>query len=228
VRSYLMLFNGSRGVRVPALACMALSAMLGLSGIASAQTAATQKFAVIDMQSALISTKDGQKAVAELKAKFSPKEQEFQKRQQELQSKQDQYRKTENTISEDAKASLARDIDAMTKNLQRDTDDARQDVEQEQQRVLQVLGQKMMQVLQKYAVEKQITMVFDVSGQPNNVLFASNTIDITRDIIAAYDAAPPASSASTSAPASKPAGSSNPAPTPAAPKRPAPTGPASK
>ena len=37
--------------------------------------------------------------------------------------------------------------------------------------------------------DKQLTMVFDVSGQPNNVLFASSTIDITRDIIALYDAA---------------------------------------
>src|ERR1700721_1381445 len=58
--------------------------------------AQTQKLAVIDMQSALLGTKDGQKAAAELKAKFAPKEQELQKRQQELQSKQDQFRKTEN------------------------------------------------------------------------------------------------------------------------------------
>lgn len=197
-------------MRVPTLACMAVAAALTLgSVVAPAQT--TQKIAVIDMQSALISTKDGQKAVAELKAKFSPKEQEFQKRQQELQAKQESYRKTENTLSEEAKANMAREIDTMTKNLQRDTQDARQDVEEEQQRVLQTLGQKMMQVLQKYAVEKQLTMVFDVSGQPNNVLFATNTIDITRDIIAAYDAAPLATNA---APASKTA------PT-AAPKRPA-------
>ena len=131
----------------------------------------------------------------ELKAKFSPKEQEFQKRQADLQAKQEQYRKTENTISDEAKATLARDIDTMTKNLQRDTDDARQDVDQEQQRVLNELGAKMMQVLQKYASDKGLTMVFDVSGQPNNVLFASNTIDITRDIIGLYDSAPPTTSA---------------------------------
>jgi outer membrane protein len=206
--------------RVSTLACVTLTAAYALlAGVASAQTVqAPQKFAVIDMQSALVNTKDGQKAVAELKAKFSPKEQEFQKRQADLQAKQEQYRKTENTISEEAKAALARDIDTMTKNLQRDTDDARQDVDQEQQRVLNVLGQKMMQVLQKYASEKQITMVFDVSGQPNNVLYASNTIDITREIIALYDAAPAA--AAPAAPASKAPVSS--APAPAAPRRPAP------
>jgi outer membrane protein len=203
---------------------LTLAAAFALAcGLASAQ--APQKFGVIDMQSALLSTKDGQKAVAELKAKFSPKEQEFQKRQAELQAKQEQYRKTENTISEDAKANLARDIDVITKALQRDTDDARQDVDQEQQRVLNELGQKMMQVLQKYASEKQLTMVFDVSGQPNNVLYASNTIDVTRDIIALYDAAAPVAASAAPAPApAKPAAPS----APAAPRRPAPVAPAPK
>jgi outer membrane protein len=192
VRSELILPRGRRfAVRFSTLVLSALTAMLVFTcGVASAQT--TLKVGVIDMQKALLSTKDGEKAVAELKAKFAPKQQEFEKRQSELQAKQDQFRKTENTISEEAKANLARDIDAMTKNLQRDTDDARQDVDQEQQRVLNELGQKMMQVLQKYSSEKQLTMVFDVSGQPNNILFASNTIDITRDIITMYDAAAPA------------------------------------
>lgn len=188
-------------------------------GIASAQTAAP-KFGVIDMQKALLSTKDGQKAVEELKAKFGPKEQEFQKRQSDLQAKQDEYRKKENTLSEDAKANLARDIDTMTKNLQRDTDDARQDVDQEQQRVLNELGQKMMQVLTKYSADKGLTMVFDVSGQPNNVLFASSTIDITADIIKMYDAAAPVTPSAP--PAAPPAGSASRPPATGASTAPAP------
>jgi outer membrane protein len=197
------------------------AALLALTcGIAAAQVAPPLKIGVINMQEALLSTKDGQKAVADFKAKFSPKEQELQKREAELKAKQDQYRRTENTLSDEAKANLARDIDAMTKNLQRDTDDARQDADQEQQRMLNDLGQKMMQVLQKYANEHQLTMVMDISGQPNNILFASNTVEITRDVIALYDSAPPVTTV-TSAPKSP--ASSTPAPKPpaAAPKPPA-------
>jgi len=212
VRSEFMAPYRRSMLRFSTTAFSTLTALTLVCGAASAQT--SLKIGVINMQEALLSTKDGQKAVAELKAKFAPKEREFQERQGQLAAKQEQFRKTENTISEEAKATLARDIDALTKNLQRDTDDARQDVEQEQQKVLNDLGQKMMQVLQKYSTEKSLTMVFDVSGQPNNILFASNTIDITRDIIAMYDAAPP----TTAVPASKPA----PATTTSAPKTPAP------
>ncbi len=210
--------RGWSAARFSTQALSTLMVLLALAGgVASAQT--SLKVGVIDMQKALLSTKDGEKAAAELKAKFAPKQQEFEKRQAELQAMQEKYRKTENTISEEAKAALARDIDAATKNLQRDTDDARQDLEQEQQRVLNELGQKMMQVLQKYSSEKQLTMVFDVSGQPNNILFASNTIDITRDIITLYDAAAPATPV---APSAKPTTSSAPAPKPPAPKPAAP------
>ena len=176
-----------------------------------------QKIGVIDMQSALLGTKDGQKAAAELKAKFTPKEEELQKRQQALQAKQEQFRKTENTISDEAKATLTRDIDSLTRTLQRDSEDANQDLQAEQQRILGDLSQKMNQVLGKYASDKQLTIVLDVSGQPNNVLFASNTADITRDIIALYDAAAPLVP-SAIAPATKAPGS---APAPA-PRRPAP------
>jgi outer membrane protein len=199
-------------------------ALAPAGGAARAQALAPPvKIAVISMQDALLSTKDGQKAVAELKAKFAPKEKEFQERQQQLVTKQEQYKKTENTISDEAKATLARDIDAMTKTLQRDTDDARQDVEQEQQKVLNELGQKMMQVLQKYANEKQITVVLDISGQPNNILFASSTIEITRDIIAMYDAAAPMTAVPSAKPAANPSSSApRPAPKPAAPAASAP------
>jgi len=187
--------------------------LIGLAFVAATALSAfaQQKIAVIDMQSALLSTKDGQKAANELKAKFGPKEAELQKKQADLQAKQDQYNKGINTMSEEAKANLVRDIDTLTKNLQRDSDDARQDLDAEQQRVLNDLGQKMMQVLQKYAIDKQITMVMDVSGQPNNVLFASNSIDITRDIVTLYDAAAPAAPA-----AAAPAAATAPAPKPAA------------
>jgi outer membrane protein len=192
------------------------------SGAAFAQA---QKFGVINMQEALAGTKDGQKAINDLKAKFTPKEQELQKRQAELQSKQDEYRKGENTMSDDKKAALAREIDSLTKNLQRDSDDTRQDVDQEQQAMINVLGSKMMQIIQKYSTDKGYTMIFDVSGQPNPILFASNAIDITRDIVALYDTAAPMTTVTPPVkplPSSRPPAASAPAP---APKRPAATTP---
>ncbi len=193
-----------------------LGLLLALSGQAQ------QKIAVINMQDALVATKDGQKAVNDLRAKYGPKDQELQKRSQELTAKQEQYRKTQNTISEAAKATLEREIDALQRSMQRDADDVKQDMDADQQRMVNELGQKMMQVISKYAADNQFTAVFDVSQQPNNILYASNTADITQAVIALYDKAAPTATptkapATSSAP--KPAGA--PAPAAAAPKKPA-------
>ena len=183
----------------------------------SAHAQTPQKIAVINMQQALAETADGKKAIADLRAKFGPKEQEFNKRQQDLQTKQDQLRRAQNTMSDDARSKLEADIAVMQRNLQRDSDDAKADAEQEEQKMVQELGAKIMQVLNKYAADNQYAMVFDDSGQPNNIMFASAATDITRDIIAIYDKAPPQT---TAAPAvTKPAPSAS-APRPSAPAAP--------
>jgi outer membrane protein len=191
-------------------------AMLAALGAPVPGTAQTQKIAVINMQTALAETNDGKKAVNDLRAKFGPKDQEFQRRSQELQAKQEDLRKRQNTMSEDARAKLEADIAAISRNLQRDSDDAKQDMEQEEQKMVQELGGKIMQVINKYATDNQYAMVFDVSGQPNNIMFASAASDITRDIIALYDkSAPVTPSAPPSGPsASRPAPSTTSAPRP--------------
>jgi outer membrane protein len=180
--------------------------------------AQAQKIATINMQQALAETNDGKKAIADLRAKFTPKDQEFQRRSQEMQAKQEQLRKTQNTISEDAKAKLESDIALLQRNLQRDSDDAKADMDAEEQKMVQELGGKIMQVINKYAADNQYAMVFDVSGQPNNIMFASAAVDITRDIIAMYDKAAPGTP-----PSAPPATTSRPAP---ATPRPAASGPA--
>jgi outer membrane protein len=189
-----------RFVAIPALTAAGLFAQITTS----------QKIGVIDMQSALTTTKDGQKASAELRAKYTPKQQQFQQRQNDIQQKQEQYRRTENTISDEAKAKLAREIDTLQKNLQRDTQDAEQDMNLDQQRTVQELSGKMMKVISKYAQDHQFQLVFDVAGQPANIYFASNTIDITRDIIALYDQENPGTGPTSSA--TTPTKSSPPAP----------------
>jgi outer membrane protein len=206
--------------------------LASLGAFAPAALAQAQKIAVMDMQSALINTKDGQKAVADLRAKYAPKDADLQKRQQEVTAKQEQYRKTQNTISETAKATLERDIEALTRSLQRDNDDARQDMEADQQRILQELGAKMIQVINKYAADNALTAVFDVSGQPNNILFAATASDITAAVVALYDkaapATPPASPASASPTSSAPPAAKPPAPAAPRPAAPKPATPAVK
>jgi len=157
------------------------------------------KIAVIDIQAAIIQTKDGQKAASDLKTKFGPKQSELEKKQSDITQLQQTLSKGSNTLSEDNKQKTMREIDAKTTSLKRDSEDANADLEQEQQRIMGDLGGKMISVLNKYATENGYAMVMDISSQQTPVLFASNTIDITRDIIALYDKVAPNLTANPSA-----------------------------
>jgi len=167
---------------------LALAAGLAALAQTSPSAAISGKVAVIEIQAAIFQTQDGKKALADLQAKFNPVKQRLETKRADIAKNEDALRKGANTMSDEAKQKLARDIDTQTKSLNRDTDDANADLEQENQRLMNDLGGKMMAVINKYASEKGYVIVLDVSAQNTPVLWASNTIDITRDVIAAYDA----------------------------------------
>jgi outer membrane protein len=186
---------------------------LGLAALANAQTAT--KVGIIHVQNAILSTKDGQKAATELQTRFAPKKAELDKKQAAIAALQEQFRKGSATMSDEAKIKLQRDIDAGTKAWNRDTEDAQAELDQEQGKIMQGLGQKLMAVLDKYAKDNQFAIILDVSNPQTPVLWASNAVDITNDIVKLYDAAAggaPAAAAPAAAP--KPA-AARPAATPA-------------
>lgn len=170
------------------------------------QAGAGGKVGIIHFQNAMLGTKEGQKAAAELQGKFDPKRKEIEKKQNDIVSLRDQYQKMANTASDEVKAKYARDIDQKTKSLQRDTEDAQAEFDQEQQRLLNDIGQKLFAVINKYARDNGYNLVIDVSSPQSGVLFASDTIDITQEIVGLYDKNAPTGAPTGAAPSGAPAG----------------------
>jgi outer membrane protein len=178
---------------------------LGAVVLAPAQTAAPQtKVGIIAFQNAIIGTKDGQKAAADLTARFGPRKADLEKKQSTIAQLQDQLRKGSNAMSEDAKAKLMREIDQNTKSLNRETEDAQAELDQEQNKIMQELGQRIEAVITKYAKDNGYALIIDVSSQQTPVLYATNSIDITQDIIALYDKNAPAPGAAAPSAGAKP------------------------
>ena len=187
---------------------------LGFGVLAFGQASAPPtKVGIIHIQQAIAQTRDGQKAVGELTTKYEPKKKELDQKQAEVQQLEQQYRTGTNTMSDEARQKLMRDIDQRRKQLQRDTDDAQAELQQDQDRVLQELGQKIMVIVDRYASEHGFALILDVSSPQTPVLFASNSIDITRDIVSLYDQPQGAGSAgpAAGAPAAKPVAPAAPA-----------------
>jgi outer membrane protein len=173
------------------------------------------KIAVIDIQVAIMNTKEGSAAAGALQVKYQPKKDEFDKRQRDIQALQDQVKKGAATMSDDAKAKIERDMDAKTKSLQRDTQEVSDDYEQDMGKVFQELGNKMLQIIEQYAYQNGYAAVLDVSNrQTSPVLWAAPSSNITADIIKLYDQAHPAAAGAAAAPVRPPAAAPKTAPPP--------------
>jgi outer membrane protein len=179
----------------------------------AAVSAPPTKVAVIQIQAALAATKEGQKAAADLEVKLSPRKKDLDGKQAEIKELQERLQRGGNTLSDSAKEDLTRNIDTKTKSYNRELEDAQAELEQEQQKVVGALGQKMMAVIDKYAQQNGFAIVLDVSSQNTPVLYASNTVDITKDVIDLYDKTVFTGTPATAPASVRPAPAARPAPT---------------
>jgi outer membrane protein len=186
---------------------------VGFVSQASAQTASatsvpsgTGKVAVILFQQAVAQTNEGQRAFAQLRQKFEPKQASLKAESDEIDSLKKQLQDAGTTLSETERNNRLKTIDEKTKSLQRSAEDAQNDFNSEMSETFQNLAQKVFAVVDAYAKENGYSVVLDASNQQNStVLWASPSNDITKAVIAAYNkksgvAAPAASETSAPTP----------------------------
>jgi outer membrane protein len=143
--------------------------------------------AIINIQQAIIATKDGEKARSDIETRFGPRAKDMEGRQAEIAKLKDQLAKGSNTMAQDQRDKIARDIDDKTKRLQWDSEDLQNEYQQEQQKLVNDIGQRMIAVIDEIAKEKTLMLVLDVSTQQSPVLWAANGIDISREAVERYD-----------------------------------------
>jgi len=195
---------------------LAALALLAAAPATPAQQAPS-KVAIINIQSAILATKDGEKAREALRVKFESRSKDLETRMADINRKREALQKSSNTLSAEARDKQTREIDDLQKKYQWDAEDFQSDVQQEEQKLVGVIGNRMISIIGEYATGANFALVLDVSSQQSPVLWAASGIEITRDIVELYDKKNP-SGAPAATPAAKPA---SPAPPTPAAKKPA-------
>src|SRR5689334_22819916 len=138
------------------------------SGVLMAQTpAAPSKICVINLQSAMVSTKEGQAAADAFRTRFTePKEKDLQAKQTEISDLSDKLQRGANTMSQTAQDDMKRTLDRKNTEYKRAVEDYQFDRDEEQRKLLEDLSVKMNAVIDKYAQENACAVVLDVTN-PN-------------------------------------------------------------
>jgi outer membrane protein len=164
------------------------------------------KIAVIAFQVAVAQTNEGQRNFADLQKKFEPRRQQLKTLSDQIDTLTKQLQSQAGTLSDTEKANRARDIDAKRKELDRSTQDAQSDYQQAIQDMYTSLAGKVYDVLDGYVKQHGYTLVLDISEQQSPVLYATANVNITKEIIDAYNQksgvpAPPPAAPQPAAPA---------------------------
>jgi outer membrane protein len=180
-----------------------------------AASSAPMKIAILNVKQAIVGTIEGKQASAQLQSQFAAQQNDLQNVQKQIQDLQNRVTNSHGTLSDDEQARLQRQGELLTRQFQRKQDDLNEAVNAAQSDVIDNIGRKMLDVLDRYARENGYTAVFDTSAQGSPVVYGSSQIDITQEIIRLYDQAYPAKAGSAAPSSSAPA---------AQPKAPAPAG----
>jgi outer membrane protein len=188
---------------VPVVAALLMTPAVGAQ---ESGAAAANKVGIINIQAAISSTAEGKQATAELQSKFAPRQAELQQIQKQIQDIQGRLQTGQTTLSQQEMERLSDEGTRDQRTLQRKQQDLQADENDASQDAINRIGRKMMTILDKYAKEHGFAVILDTSSQQTPVIYASNQVDLTEQIVHLYDAAYPVSTTSSSkAPAAAPA-----------------------
>jgi outer membrane protein len=181
------------------LHALALCLFVGL--LAPAAFAQQLKFAVVDVQRAVMETEDGLRAQATLKKFFDKRQQELDAKQTELQKQREEIEKQSKVISQQALQKRMEDWQKQMLELQTVFVEYNKELQKKQGELTQPIYGKIMGMLRRLATQDGYDAILEKQAVP----YMRNDLDLTDRIIQMYNSGVPgAAPAASGAPAAAP------------------------
>ena len=147
------------------------------------------KIALIAFQQAVIATNEGQRALADIRKKYEPKQAQLEGINNEIDTLKKQLQAAPATLSDAERAARMKTLDTKQKQLDRDTEDARTAYQADLQDAYGKIAQKVNAAMISYVEKNGYTIVFDVGSEQSSVMWAKRepSGDITEAVVNAYN-----------------------------------------
>lgn len=179
----------------------------GLGYPTLARAEAPLKIGYVDLQKAARESKAGKDAFATLKKDFDQKQTIIEKRQTEIQKLQAELNQQGLLLTEESKKDKEEAYVKKLKDLKRYIDDSNQDLQKKEKELTQKIFLELVKIIDKIGKDSQYTMIFE---RQEGLLYASQGIDLTEEVMKRYDQQGNHSAQSATPPAAAPAPAANP------------------
>jgi outer membrane protein len=206
--------------RIAVSLCLCLFGFADLAQAQAAEQPATPGFVVVNFNAVVLQTAEAQRDLGALQTKFAPRQAHLQSLNDEIESLRKQLADSGSKLSQGDQASRTQALESKEKQFQREAEDFRSDSQSQSQEVFQRIAQKVYTFLQTYSQQHGYSAVIERGPDANPVVwYAVANLDITDQLIKAYNAQ---SGATPMVPTSSPAHSENSKPPQSLPESPTP------
>ena len=169
--------------------------LLGIGGTSTTKAQAPganriERVATVNFTAAVLQTAEGQREFGALQTKYAPRQAQLQTLNQEIESLR-KLLSSDSKLTDSDKQLRQKSLDSKEKQLQREAEDFRNDSQSDSQQVYQRIAQKMYTFLQAYAQQNSFTILIDRGSDATQVVwYAAKGVDVTEDLIKAYNNRP--------------------------------------
>jgi outer membrane protein len=143
----------------------------------------------LSFNAAVLQTAEAQKEMGALQTRFSPRQTQLKALNDEVEALRKQISNTGDKLSDTEMATRERAIENKEKQLQRQAEDFKNDSQSESQEVYQRVAQKVYAFLQAYSQQHGYSAVIERGSDAAPVVwYAASNMDITEQLVKAYDA----------------------------------------
>ena len=179
-----------------------LFTVLWIPVVAMSQTAAPAtaagKIVWLNLDAAINSCDEGKNEIAEIQKYVDDKTAEMNAMRKEFDTLNNQLSVQGSKLTDEARADLEYQISDKKTALQRFQEDTQKDINNKRDRMFGYVGKRLQLVMDKVAREKGLAAILIMN--PNRDAYIDPTLDITDEMVKAYNATYPASKAKPSAP----------------------------
>jgi outer membrane protein len=143
------------------------------------------KLGFVNMGLAIATCDEGKREFTAVQAYVDQKSADLQKQQKELEALRSQLEIQGSKLTDDARATLADEIETKDTAMQRFQQDTQKDIDKRRQNVQTAIGRKLTPVLEKVAKEKGLNVVQFIDA--NIYGYIDPSLVVTEDVIKAYN-----------------------------------------
>jgi outer membrane protein len=180
----------------PSVAVHVLLSISWLVPLSYAQVGSTSPAAehivTLSFNSAVLETAEAQRELGALQAKLAPRQAQLRSLNNEVEVLRKQLADGGDKLNDAERETRERTLETKQKELQRQAEDFRNDSQSESQQVFQRVAQKVYAFLQNYSQQHGYSAVIERGSDAAPVVwYAAGNLDITGELIKAYNAQSP-------------------------------------